>query len=286
MRSKETKIMKNRIVGLQFRYSLYFILLLSTSCNVKQPEKVSDKPKPPGYAERVADNEKKSLENIERLDEGVEIIAMTEELANQMGVMDYYQIDPGFAKWLVLFHELPGSPPYEFQQKRLIQPKHDRYYLCPGPSSEDILKAKNSNEAIGLVVNTRGYLPGEKITLCLNAQEACREAVFYPRPLLLKRESGELLVKGSLLCARPGHTLYAFDICGIGEQEKYKLVSHSGKEILSQDLQGPIMFSLAPEVVGLPKGIAKLEFQFEDGAIYTMELPWGHELLEYKAGNK
>lgn len=271
---------------MQFRYGLYFIALLSAGCNIKHSEKVSDTLKLPEYAERVADKENKPLECVERLDAGVEVIAITEQWAKKMGLMDLYQKDPGFAKWCVLFHDIPDSPPYTFQQKRLSQSLPDRYYPCPGPSSENILGCKNRNMATGLMVSARGYLPGEKITIRLSAKDAYREAVFYPRPLLLKKKSGELLAKGTLLCAKPGHTLYDLDICGIGKQEKYKLVSYSGKEILSQDLQGPIMCGLTPEVVGLLKGIAKIEVQFEDKAFYTMELPWGYELLEYKLGNK
>jgi hypothetical protein len=140
--------------------------------------------------------------------------------------------------------------------------------------------------ATGIVVSARGYLPGEKIMIRLCAKDAYREAVFYPRPLLVKKTSGELLAQGALLCTKLGHTLYELDICGIGKQEKYTLVSHSGEEILSHDLQGPISCGLSPEVVGLLKGIAKIELLLEDGASYSMELPWGHELVDYKLGNK
>ncbi len=168
----------------------------------------------------------------------------------------------------------------------LLQSLPDRYYPYSQLSSESILKCKNCNMAAGIVVSARGYLPGEKITIRLSAKDAYREIVFYPRPLFLKNKSGDLLAKGTLLCAKPGNTLYDLDICGIGKQEKYKLISHSGKEILSQDLQGPISCELAPEVIGLRKGIAKIELQSEDGTFYSMDLPWGYELLEYHQGNK
>ncbi len=273
--------------SMKFQYSLYLIVLLSASCNVKHPEKVSDSLKPPELTEPVAEKEYKPPECVERLDAGVEIIALTEQLAKMMGLLDHYRTDPGFAKWCVLFHDIPGSPPYTFQQKRLSQLVPDRYYSCAGvPSSEDILESKNCNMATGLVVSARGYLPGEKIVIRLSAKDSYREAVFYPRPLLLKKKSGDPLAKATLVCAKPGHTSYDLDIYGIGKQEKYKLVSHSGEEILSQDLQGPIRCGLIPEVVGLLKGIAKIELQFEDGASHAMELPWGYELLEYKQGKK
>lgn len=265
---------------------VYFIALLSAGCNVKYPEKISSAIQSPEHMEPVADRENKLLECVEQLDAGIEIIAMTEQWAKKMGLMDLYQTDPGFAKWCVLFHDIPGSPPYALQQKRLLQSLPDLYYPCSGPSSENILASKNSNKATGLVVSARGYLPGEKVTIRLSAKDAYREAVFYPRPLLLRRTSGEILVKGILTCAQPGFTHYDLDICGIGKEEKYTLVSYSGEEILSHNLQGPIMCGLTPDVVGLLKGIAKMKLQFADGACYIMELPWGDELLEYNQGNK
>ncbi len=271
---------------MQFRYGLYLILLLSGSCNVKQTEKVSEAAKPTEHTERVAEKVNNLPEYVERLDAGVEVIAITEQWASEMGLMDLYLTDPGFAKWCVLFHDIPGSPPYAFEQKRLSQSLPDRYYPCPGPSSENILECKNHNMPTGLMVSVRGYLPGEKVIIRLSAKDGYREAVFYPRPLHLKKRSGEILAKGTLLSATPGDTLYNLDICGIGKEEKYKFISHSGEEILSQDLKGPIQCGIAPEVIGLLKGVAKIELQFDDETSYSMNLPWGYELLDYTLGNK
>lgn len=271
---------------MQFRYGLYFLVLLSAGCNLKHPKKTSDALPIPDCVEHVVHKQNQPQECLERLDGGVEIIAVTEQWAKEMGMMDLYQTDPGFTKWCVLFHDIPGNPPYNFQQKRLSQSLPDRYYPCPGPSSENIMESKNCNMATGIMVSSRGYLPGEKIVIRLSAKDAYREAVFYPRPLLLKKKSGELLAKGTLLCAEPGFTSYDLDVCGIEKHEKYKMVSHSGDETLSHDLQGPMRIGLAPEVVGLLKGIAKMQIQLEDGTSYDIELPWGYELLEYKQGKK
>ena len=165
-------------------YAIYFIILLSgVGCNVKRSEKTadtlkpsipiaeetdkaSDRLKPPQDTDLVLDKENKSVECVQQFDTGVEIIAMTEEWAKEMGLIDHYRTDPGFEKWCVLFHDIPGSPPYAFQQKRISQPLPDRYYPCPGPSSENILESKNYM-ATGLVLSARGYLPGEKLTIRL-----------------------------------------------------------------------------------------------------------------------
>lgn len=263
---------------MQIRYGLYSIILLSAGCNFLHSATVPDKLK--------SQEIEKPITAKEKFDAGVEIILLTEQAAKEMGLMAVYQTDPGFAKWCVFFHEIPGSPPYTFQQQRLLQPLPDRFYPCQGPSSDKVLECKNRKMPTGIVVSARGYLPGEKIKIRLSAKDTHREAVLYPLPLHLKKKSGELLAKVALLCAQPGFTLYDLDICGIGKQEKYKFVSHSGDEIISHDLQGPISCTLTPEVVGFAKGIGKMELQFEDGTSYSMELPWGDELLEYAQGNK
>ena len=271
---------------MQFKYSLFFILLLNVGCNVKDPPKSSNESKPLAGEESSKQEKSKLLECVEQIDAGIEIVSLTEELAKRMGLTDYYQTDSGFAKWLVLFHDIPGNAPYVFEQKRVSQPVSARYYPCAGPSSEDVLKSKSCNIPTGLVVSARGYLPGEKITIRLSGKDAHKEVTFYPRPLLLKKETGELLARAMLICGRPGGTLYELDVCGVGKQEKYKLISYSGKERLSHDVQGPMHGSILPEVIGEVGGCASMILQIKDGASYGMELPWGRELLEYRQGKK
>ena len=145
---------------MQFRYVLYCLLLLSAGCSVKQPEKIADT---------------KGQECVEQLDIGAEVIALTEQRAKEMGLTNHYQTDPGFAKWCVLFHDIPGNPPYGFEQKRLLQPLPDLYYPLPGSSPENILISKHWNQPAGVVVSARGYLPGEKITVRLSAKDASTE---------------------------------------------------------------------------------------------------------------
>ena len=71
---------------MQFRYSLVFFAfaLLIVGCSSKYSEVVTD---------------------------GVEITALSEESAKHLGLMEQYQVDPGFAKWLVSFYDIPGNPP-------------------------------------------------------------------------------------------------------------------------------------------------------------------------------
>jgi hypothetical protein len=225
-------------------------------------------------------------ECVEQIDSGIEIINVTEELAMKMEMMDLYYTDPGFAKWCILFHDIPGDPPYSFQQKRLLQPLADQYYLYSSAlSPEKILDSKNRNLPACLVVSTRGYLLGEKVTLRLSANDAYREITFVPRPLFLKNATGKILAKFTLVSAEPVGTFYNMNICGVGEQEKYKFISYSGKELLTNDHQGPIEGGYGPGVIGQWRGIAKVVLQFEDGSRHSIKIPWGYELLDYKLGN-
>jgi hypothetical protein len=222
---------------------------------------------------------------VDRIHTGVEIIRVTEQWAKENGVLDLYQADPGFTKWCILFHDIPGDPPYSFQQKRLLQPNRNQYYPC-GYAEENILASKNCNMPAPLMVSSRGYLPGEKITIRLSGKDAHKEIIFYPRPLLLKDKTGRVLAKVALLSAIPGQTHYDLDLSGIGKEEKYTLISHSGGEILSHNYQGPIKLGISPEVVGKRSGFANIILRMEDGTEYNTKLPWGNELLECKAGNK
>jgi hypothetical protein len=260
---------------MKFPYALYLVLLLNM--NLSQSLATKDH----------VDKESETKDDVDQNATGVEIIEVTEQWAKERGLMDLYQTDPGFVKWCILFHDIPGNPPYSFQQKRLSQPLPDRYYSCQaGLSSDAILESKNCNMPTCLMVSARGYLPGEKLTIRLSTKDAFREITFYPRPLLLKKETGEFLAQATLLCMQPGSTLYELDICGIGKQEKFKLTSHSGKEIISYNWQGPTTCSITPEVIGQMTGSANVTIHFENGAQYNVELPWGCELLKYKLGSK
>ena len=272
---------------MQFQYVLYLILLLSVGCDAKEPPKSSNESKPLAREEHPKQEKSKLPECVERADAGIEVISLTEEWAKKLEIMSYYQTDPGFTKWLLLFHDIPDGAPYAFEQKRVSQPVYDRYYPCPGGApSESVVECKKHNVPTGVVVGSRGYLLGEKITIRLSGKDAHREVVFYPRPLFLKKGTGEVLVRASLLSEEPGGTLYEFDVCGVGKEEKYKLISYSGKERLSHDAQGPMRGSILPGVVGKVGGYSSLTVQVKGGASYSMELPWGRELLEYREGKK
>jgi len=129
-------------------------------------------------------------------------------------------------------------------------------------------------------------IPGEKVAIRLSGQNAHKEIVFYPRPLLLKRENNRILAKVTLLSAHPRYATYELDICGVEDEEKYTLISRSGEEKLSYDLQGPVTSSINPAVLGQASGIAIATLSFKDSIFYNIKLPWGDELVKYMRGEK
>ncbi len=223
---------------------------------------------------------------IVQIDNGIEVIKVTKEYAEKNKIIDLYQADPGFVKWLVLFHDFPGAPPYFFEQKRHLKPPPDHFSPCKGTSSEVILEAKKDNKPAGLLVSGRGFLPGEKITIRLSGQNGYREITLFPRPLVMKNKSGKLLAKAELLCPIPGQTFYHVDFCGIEKEEKCKIVSQSAVGVFSYFVHGPMESTISPEVIGQRGGVANLTIQFEDGAYYSLKLPWGYAFQEYLAGTK
>ena len=84
----------------------------------------------------------------------------------------------------------------------------------------------------------------------------------------------------------PDQTMYELDICGVGKQEQFQMISYSGPEVIPSCLEGPTTMFMLPATIGSEGGIAKLEFSLSDGSLYKMELPWGAELKGYIKGDR
>jgi proteasome lid subunit RPN8/RPN11 len=261
---------------MQFLYCLFLILPLSAICNSEHPFN----------REQTTTPIHKIPEYIEKIDPGVQVIQVTKEWAEKMGVLHFYEADSGFTKWIIVFHSIPGSPPYEMQQKRMVQSVSEQYHPCPTPNAEDIQECKNAGEPAVLIVSAKGYLLGEPVTIRLSGKDAQKQVTFYPRPLALKKENGDLLAKARLCDLRLGQTSYDLKVCGVEKQEKYQLTSQSGEESFSHNCEGPLQCNILPGVLGQSGGIASIALQLEDGAFYEMQLPWGLELMDYSLGKK
>lgn len=221
-------------------------------------------------------------------DPTVQLEPLTEEMLKRPEFAGWTEADPGFQKWMITFHEIPGKPPYAFQQKRTAQRDSNAFMPVEGLSPMEILKAKLTNKNSFFMLSVKGYLPGEEVTLRLTTRDkgVFKEITFYPRPLILKKPSGQILARAKLVAVPISFTSYNIDISGIGEKEKYLFLSKSGHEKFEQKLEGPTFMNYTPEVLGLKGGIGNVELQLEDGSCYKFSLPWGVELISYLKGEK
>ncbi len=226
---------------------------------------------------------------IEKIDPNIEFLPLTPQLMANLGIENAAQIDAGFSKWLILFNEIPGEPPYQLQEKRILQFKRDTFRPLKGvPESSEIAQAKKLNEPIRIGFSSRGYLPGEKVVLRLSSKDKTifKEITICPRPLVLKKASGEILAKAFLSSHSPELTMYTVDVLGVKKEEEYKIISCSGKEKLQKVVKGPISMGITPNVVGDKGGFGELKLCLEDNSSYKLRLPWGSRLTEYSKGDR
>lgn len=196
--------------------------------------------------------------------------------------------DPGFSKWLITFHEIPGEPPYIMEQKRTTQRDGNTFETAELFTPRDILKAKIFKMPYQFFISARGYLPGEEMTFRLSSKDkkVFREITLCPRPLILRKKSGEILAKAKLGPAPYVMTSYQIDISGIKEGEKFQFISTSAHEKMETSVTGPIYINHLPAVLGLRGGTCKIELKLEDGSSHTLFLPWGNEMAQYHSGKK
>lgn len=113
-----------------------------------------------------------------------------------------------------------------------------------------------------------------------------KEITFCPRPLILRKKSGEILAKVELGPSPQIYTFYNIDVLGVKEEEKFTFTSHSAHEKIEHEVTGPAFMNLHPAVVGMTGGIDQFELKLEDGSVHTLGLPWGLEMIQYLNGKK
>jgi hypothetical protein len=231
----------------------------------------------------------KNIKQTQALKPPVTIEPFTEQLMKELHLEYLAKTDVGFEKKLVLFHEIPGDPPYSMQQRRVLQSNPEMFipFNC-GLSPENILKSKQIEQPVALWISARGYVPGEKITLRLASKdpEIFREIQFCPRPLIATGTSKDISFKATLEFYAKDSTQYTVEISGVKEDESYEFISQSETEKIQEPLKGPMTFGYAPGVLGVKGGISTAIILFQDGSTYKLHLPWGTEIEEYHRGNK
>ena len=213
---------------------------------------------------------------------------LTEELAKKLGAMEYYRRDSGFSKWLITFHEISGGHPYQVQMKREHRDDFANFETLKTCLSSDILNAKIERQPYKMIVSARGYLPGEELILRLvgKNKNVFKEIAFCPRPLVLRRSSGEVFAKVTLAVGSCICTSYNIECLGIDKKETFKFISSSAEEKMKQVLVGPVCMNYMPGVLGLLGGVGIVEMQLEDGSTHELKLPWGTEIFQYINGKK
>ncbi len=222
-------------------------------------------------------------------DPTVGILPLTEELGKNPVLSDWVHFDPGFQKWVILFREIPGEEPYSIQLKRTAHFKPEAFVpVETTTTSEKVVLMKKHVGVVPFVLSARGFLPGESVTCRLATKDPkiYREISLCPRPLILKKTSGEILLKATLQKYPYEHTSYDVEISGVKENEYFKFLSKSGSEVMRNILKGPVFINYAPGVLGLKGGVAHLEISLDDGTSYKIDFPWGIELFSYKSGKK
>jgi len=238
----------------------------------------------------VSDQHPEMGGHVEKIDPMVQFRLLTQELAEELGAEKYLQNSPEFSQWVISFNKIPGKAPHSIQEQRVFLQEYDTFKpLQDAPQVSQILKAQTLGEPVHMIVNACGYLLGEKVTWRLVSKNPIlfKEIVFYPRPLVLKKSSGEVLAWGELVSHGLDETTYIVDLCGIGKKEQCELIARFGDGTISSEVfQGNVAMLISPNVEESQGGVGHLELRLGDGSSYTMKFPWGLELLEYSKGRK
>lgn len=193
---------------------------------------------------------------------------------------------PGFDRWMLIFDEVAGEPPYTLVVKRLAQ-KDPAAWFEQSISLEQSQGLNLSEMPICACIGAWGFLPGEQLTWRLLSKDKAiyREITACPRPLILKKLSGELLLEAKL--DRTSPTQYTVNITNSDPEEEFDFISQSVNELVELPSKGSFQIVLYPEVIGVDGDVNKIELRYKkSGESYKIELPWGTELLKYLRGEK
>lgn len=185
--------------------------------------------------------------------------------------------DPGFGKYALRFAGAPKNAAITVSLERL------------GASGKAAERRSSSFGDIHFVVSSRGYLPGEKITVTMSSKDGLfkEDYSFIPFPIVKSSKNKKLTVEASLISLPPA-TFYQFKFSGFKENEAIHFHSESEGEIVKNSFNfsksTPFMFG--PETLSKKGGHAQIVFKNSQGELVEMQLPWGEQLTEYRLGKK
>lgn len=175
----------------------------------------------------------------------------------------------------LIFHKIPGKPPYRLETRRILQDDPNLFY-----QAIDAQKTLNTigefNLPFGILLLEDAYLPGERVTWRISSEggKVLKEATCCPNPRILKNSSGQRILEASLLSVNQPETVYMLLFPPTKGAKEYIFISGTkqSKGIIPPEKLETTSF--APGIEGSNGGIAKIEIRC-DNESYELELPWG-----------
>jgi len=177
----------------------------------------------------------------------------------------------------IIFHDIPGKPPYRLEARRILQDDPNLFY-----EATDAQKTLNAIGELklpfGVLLLQNAYLPGERVTWRISSDDGkvLKEATCCPNPKVVKNSSGKRIIEASLLSINRPDTVYMLLFPPMKGQREYIFTcgTKQSRGIISSEKLETTTF--APGTDGSAGGIAKIEIRL-DNESYELELPWGTE---------
>ncbi|CCB87827.1 protein-tyrosine phosphatase family protein [Simkania negevensis] len=194
--------------------------------------------------------------------------------------------DPGFHKTIIRITNLPDAKTYFMRWNRSFFSSSEQHQKF---SKKDLFHAAETlgeNVAV-LVISSRGFLPGEKVYYTLETvgtESKSLQFSFIPQPIVKEVRNGKSKLIGELILLEPAR--YELDLEGVSSFEKLKLLSRSSEESIEREFvyTKPMRIGITPGVIGKNGGVCNLSLTRQKGDYFTLQLPWGDELLGHLSG--
>jgi len=184
----------------------------------------------------------------------------------------------------IILKNLPGNPPYCVHCRRLMKNDPDAFSPLPVPAGQ----INRGSPLMFCIPLDQCYL-GERLTFRISETNGTivKETMFCPKPMILKDNSGKVILEAALLSFKPSDFAYFIRIPALNEPVDF--ISTSGIEVLKHrlPLNEPVSIPYIPGTIGSDGGIAEVELRFvNDGSSYKMQLPWGTAVFTNHTSNK
>lgn len=199
--------------------------------------------------------------------------------------------NPGFNKILIKVEGFPKHQEIIFEIKRPLGANPDQFQPVASFEIDDdgMYITKDKQRLPFIVGSSKGFLPGERITLRARTADSsvAKESSGIPSPAIVKDEQGNVTLRAEILSLEP--TVYAIDLPKMSEGEEYELISNSlGQTVKSKpkyDSKAPLHYSPVSKTKS-GGGKAQLTIKRKSGETYAITLPWGSGLEIYQQGAK